>query len=188
MAAVLPATFALADGAHGFYMAGYMGLKVPESLASQPVNFSNDAGQEKKFAGALGFRLSPHWRLESELSYRKDEAQSVNSPLADHMKSFAGLVNLYSDFDAPGKIKPFIGGGAGYVSKLSEESSGDNKMVWQLGGGINYAISPTLSLNSAYRYIDQSANVTNEGDNYGGHEFHVGVTYALSYKPAPKPR
>ena len=182
MAVIIPATLALAEGARGFYFASYMGLKIPESAVASSMHFSN--GAERNFAGALGFRISRHWRMEAEASYRKDEI--AQTPLADHVKSFAGLVNVYYDFDAPGKLKPFIGGGAGYISKLSEDSSGGDKLVWQLGGGVNYALSPALSFNGAYRYVDEGMDAASDG--YGGHELHIGVTYALPFKPAPKPR
>lgn len=185
--AVAFSTSAIA-GARGFYSAGFMGLKLPENASFS----ASAAPASSPFAGAIGFRLAPRWRVESELSYRMDETPGDGSPdsrFEKRMKSWAGLANVYYDFDAPGKLRPFIGAGAGYVSQYAEEKGESGALAWQAGAGLNYRASENLSFTGAYRYLDHASFYSDDiKSDYGGHGLHFGFTYNLPFKPAPRPR
>jgi opacity protein-like surface antigen len=174
---------ALAASAHaatkGFYFAGYMGLNVPKTEYKS----SNDTGA---FSGAMGLRLSPHWRVESELNYGDDDMARTNynqaeTPIGSRFKSYSGLVNFYYNFDTPGDIKPFVGGGVGFST--SEHKNQQGSFAWQLGGGLNYQFNPSLSFSSAYRFYDSVEDTSVDSLSGEGHEFRVGVTYKLPVKP-----
>jgi opacity protein-like surface antigen len=173
---------ALAAGAHaadGFYFAGYMGLNIPQKKNA------GAQGTTAPFAGAIGLKLAPHWRMESEMSYRGDDLDRVSfgqegSPLDGRFKSWSGLVNVYYDFDAPGKLEPFVGFGAGYQENYAGTGGG---FAWQMGGGVNYSFTPALSFSSAYRFTDNADFEFGSSDENDSHEVRVGVTYKLPVKP-----
>lgn len=109
-------------------------------------------------------------------NYNQDEA-----PLGSRFKSYSGLVNFYYDFDTPGDIKPFVGGGVGFSSSSQKNDQGS--FAWQLGGGLNYQFNPSLSFSSAYRYYDEADDTNAGSQSDDGHEFRVGFTYKLPVKP-----
>lgn len=154
---------------------GFMGLNIPAQLLS----FSTASHTPPRaFAGSLGFRLSPAWRLEGEIAYTGGESRTRLS-----------LVNLSYDFDiGKSRFRPFLSIGAGLASDgiyqggpdglgLAEETG--RHAVWQLGGGLNYQISDDLAFSGGYRHIGllaPSAGASSGGD---GHELRMGVTWKL---------
>lgn len=128
-------------------------------------------------AGAVGYNLtsvSPGLRVDVEVAYRDNQvdgafltsisnaATTDSGPVdADH-QTFSVLANVWYDFDVGG-FKPYIGGGIGWaetefegtyigavVTPFSFEDSG---FAWQVGGGINFDVSPNVKLGIGYRYF-----------------------------------
>lgn len=162
---------------------GFMGLNIP----AQPLSFSTASpAPQRAFAGSLGFRLSPAWRLEGEIAYTGGGSHAENG---GESRTRLSLVNLSYDFDiGKSRFRPFLSIGAGLASDgiyqggpdglgLAEETG--RHAVWQLGGGLNYQISDDLSLSGGYRHIGllaPSAGASSGGD---GHELRMGVTWKL---------
>lgn len=197
LAAMAAAGSVCASEFKGLYAARYMGLKVPSLSASDAKNMEGMSFEKPGlFAGALGFRLSSHLRFEGEVTASKTDMARIDFrgetelPLENKTKSQSGFMNFYYDIEAPGalggKFKPFLGAGAGYVASFSHSAGHDaGGFAWQLGAGLNYKASPDITFSSAYRFIDSPTSAY-ESD-FGGHEFHVGMTYDLPYKPPPSP-
>jgi hypothetical protein len=153
---------AAAASASRFFSGGFMGLNIPPG---QP---------GPAFAGSLGFRLAPQWRLAGEISFAER-----NSHLA--------TVNLYYDMDVgSARFQPFLTVGAGLAESeihrgspglASEASSG---MAWQAGGGMNYQLNDRLSLSGGYRHTGMAATDHNGPDHgHDSHELRFGMTYKL---------
>ena len=170
---------ALAASAHaagqGFYFAGYKGIKTNYQAADD-----TDA-----FKGSIGLKLSPQWRVETEIKYGDDDMTRTNfnqaeAPVGSRFKSYSGLVNFYYDIDTPGDLKPFVGAGVGFAT--SEHKNEDGSFAWQLGGGLNYQFNPSLSFSSAYRFYDELDDTSVGCQSEDGHEFRIGMTYKLPVK------
>ncbi|MGZ9108309.1 MAG: outer membrane protein [Micavibrio sp.] len=165
-----------------FLTSGFMGLNIDTPSFSQ-------TQQAPTFAGSLGFRLSPQWRLEGELSY---STSGMNG--GGERQSRLALMNLYYDVDVGSrKFKPFLSIGAGMathdvyrhgIDGLGLATESMNGMVWQAGAGLNYQINDDLSLSGGYRHVG-GATVESNGYNANpdGHEIRLGVKYKF---PVPK--
>ena len=85
------------------------------------------------FAVALGFRLSPQWRIEGEASGFRSETRTTQT----------GLVNLYYDADiGSDRVKPFIGVGVGLMDR--RDLSDDNRalgLALHAGGGVRLMLN-----------------------------------------------
>jgi opacity protein-like surface antigen len=200
-----------AGGAPGFYFAGYRGLKVPvdtpklnafsdkKSQDTRP-DFENMNGGTKRFAGALGFRLASNIRLEGDFSYERATPAGAafkgdDSPLEAPIRTSSMNLNFYYDFDLSGKLKPFIGVSAGYVSGFAaDDGNNDRVFIAGMGTGFNYQATDDVSFSGIYHFTDQftqdnpEADSTSFAETYRGHEFKLGMKYQLPYKPKPKAR
>jgi opacity protein-like surface antigen len=177
------ASLAHAAGLKDFYFAGYMGLNVPKLSQRESA---------PPMAQALGFKLGRSWRIEGELSERahldKVSFNEADSPVADRFKNKLGLVNIYHDFGS-GKVKPFIGAGAGFATRKVSSEPEESGFAWQVGGGVTYNINPLLSFSSAYRMLDESSSSTGFADrDSASQELHLGIQYKLPIKPKHHPR
>lgn len=191
----------MADENSRFYLAGYMGLNIgTENDFSDKAN--NVSGEVKKdhgmsFAGALGLRLSKHFRVETELSYRNSDIDdfSVNGAgnisASGDIDNWLGLVNLYYDFDVPWKVKPYVTAGLGLGYYDGEVNAGNGTrfndsaygLTWAAGAGLQYRTSDKLSWTAGYRYLDSSElDFGSVNMDYSAHELRVGLKYDLDWK------
>lgn len=186
------------------YLAGYMGLNAPfeqnfsdnadttATMTSGDIKFKNTVS----FAGALGLRLSTNVRVEAELSYKDNDADTIDfnnaglnsEELSGSLKNFNGLVNLYYDFNVPWKVKPYVGAGLGLGwfegditsasgPNFSEDATG---LIWNAAAGLKYRTRSNVAFTAGYRYLD-SADLDFEGVDleYSDHEFRIGIEYDL---------
>lgn len=144
--------------------------------------------------GAVGAHLDK-WaqglRTEVEVSFRRNslggdwnnhidttvssstvDTQNEHGPISGHVSNFSILANVWYDFDIGTKVKPYVGGGAGWARSRAEivapvtTSSGccdldgsnsrtqeNSGFAWQLGAGFNYPVSPGVDLGIGYRYF-----------------------------------
>jgi len=183
------------------YVAGYMGLNLPserdftESIAGTTGSIQNN--NVFAFAGALGLRLNRNWRLEGELSYRKNNIDQVkfrgggNQKINGDMRTALFMTNLYYDFNLGWQdLFPFVTAGvglawhnvdirdgAGMLREVDENAIG---FAYQVGSGVKYRIAEDMALTGAYHYIGTSdLDVGSYNFNYRSHEFRIGVQYDL---------
>ncbi len=182
------------------YFAGYLGLNSHDDEGFTDASVSQTGefkmSNSTSFAGALGVRLTPQWRVEGEYSYSRADFSSVDIPgtgsfdTGGEMKSKIIFANLYYDFDVPWKIQPFVGGGLGVgfhsgeindgSGVLSNASSDDTAMMWNFGGGIKYRPKDDMAFTAGYRYVDSmDLNFGNYTMEAGGHEFRIGLEWDL---------
>ncbi len=175
---------ALAASAHaaerGFYFTGFKSFNIAKKSFDAAPNEHSD-----HFARSLGFKLSSQWRVETSFASGSEDFDRISynqgdAPADTRFKSWSGLVNIYYDFDVPGKIEPFVGVGTGFSSKsLPSGGSGDGEFAWQFGGGLKYNFNPSLSFSSAYRFYNEGADTSLSGTADNGQEFRIGFTYKL---------
>ena len=143
--------------------------------------------------GAVGVQLT-NWvdglRAELEASYRRNHihgnwnthitthfhsggegsrstTREAQGTLLGHMSTFAIMANVWYDIDIGSKLKPYVGGGAGWArsrlefvamtttfntssNSFANERSG---FAYQLGLGANYEIMRDTSIGIGYRYF-----------------------------------
>jgi opacity protein-like surface antigen len=168
------------------------------------------------FAGAkLGFRLTPNFRTDFTLDYFapvKLSGQSTTTPPSTgsaNLKSLVGLYNVYADFGAPplGFIQPYLTAGIGFVRNMVGVTNGDSVLgpftissssetnfAWDLGAGLSIPLSPWLTADAGYRFMDLGELRTGSVVTIGGqalqltasktgslyvHAVTVGLRYSL---------
>ena len=105
------------------------------------------------------------------------------------------LVNAFYDFKTETKFTPYIGGGLGFSVKdvdgalitlstgaVSNDDHISVDFVWNIGGGIGYAINKRLSLDFGFRYLELQD--VGYGDpaaftafEHNSHEFLLGLRH-----------
>jgi len=157
-------------------------LSDQSARATEPGSFfafgtTGDTGFVLK--AAVGGRLDnviDGLRIEIEGSYQQNSVEgnwgSHNGATlrSGHLEfdqtTFAVLANAWWEFDL-GSLHPYVGGGAGWAKtelegKMAQfgppfatrviDDSG-NGFAWQLGGGVNFDVSPNVVIGVGYRYF-----------------------------------
>ncbi len=185
------------------YFAGYLGLNHSPALnfseSVTPSRGDIEIQDSPTFAGALGLRLSPQWRVEGELSYRSAGADKISfsggapaaATLGGDLKTWLLMLNVFYDFNLKWDyLNPYLTAGIGLArnSARFDDTSANNidasdttmNMAWQLGGGLKYRVKKDLALTGGYRYLGMtSPEIGSYTVDYSGHEFRLGVEYDL---------
>jgi len=85
---------------------------------------------------------------------------ATNFTVADegNVQTWALMANVWWDLTNDSQFTPYIGGGIGYA--ISKFDGGavydgvDGNFAWQLGAGLNVAVSDSTALGLGYRYFD----------------------------------
>lgn len=201
---LLAALFGPAHSAYAqtssLYFAGYLGLSTfnDQDFSENTVPAAGDLEFKNgmNFAGALGIRISEVLRLEAEVNYgrtdidRADLGNGASIELGGELTSYIGMVNIIYDFNVPWDVRPFLTAGLGYgffegevndgtgtLSNISEDSDG---LVYQVGGGLKYRVSPVMALTGGYRYLGaDDLDFDSYNIDYSSHEFRIGLEYDL---------
>jgi len=182
---ILPAVSSATPPRPGGYMSGYVGVSVPKDTTvtgySGNVYFSEeiefDPGINIGMTGGYDFGL---FRMEGELSYKHGEMSEINGKSANYqfrdvdgdLGAFAMLFNGFFDLHNDSPITPYIGGGIGFATLYISDTDGtdtldgarvflyeedyDSVFAYQVGGGLEIALNPMLSLDLSYRYFATS--------------------------------
>jgi len=128
------------------------------------------------FGGTGGFDFG-FFRLEGELSYRNGEMSSITEKVSQirfanvngRVEASAVMFNAFFDLHNPSYITPYIGGGIGFASLHLSETFGtdtttgirtrlyasddDSVVAYQVGAGLEIALTEMSSLDIGYRYF-----------------------------------
>jgi opacity protein-like surface antigen len=139
----------------------------------------------------------------------------TNEYTAD-IESWLGLANAYIDLGTWYCITPYVGGGVGFASisvlglkDVNVPNNGiafasdntETNFAWALYAGLAYKVTPSLTLDLAYRYTDigdaKSGNrlaYDNSGvfgpveiEDITSNDVMLSVRWALGHQPAPMP-
>jgi OOP family OmpA-OmpF porin len=142
------------------------------STSTLPTNIGNSAF----FGAGLGYRISPLFRADVTVDdmpslHASGSANGVFAGVASSsdIHSLVGLANFYVDLNgfAPGffgPIQPFIDGGVGLAHNEMSPTTGPfigafsgsarTNFAWGAGAGVGYAVTPNLTVEIAYKYLD----------------------------------
>lgn len=166
------------------YIEGHGGLNIAfDSDIDDPVDVFESISYDPGFAvgGAVGYQLSPNWRIEGEITYRRNEVDEFETSgghfnAKGDVDSLAFMANGFYDFANSTAWTPYIGVGLGaaVVSFNDIEVGGgtliddeDTVFAFQFGGGVAFEFTPGASLTFDYRLFGTTdAEVTDEfGDD-----------------------
>lgn len=174
-AAILPLTAANAQSLFGInlsqhnYVEGNLGAAFDGNTHIRTTGLAGakaDAGNSSGFfaSGLVGHELGGGFAVEGEALYAgtgiKDSQTGglVPAGTGKSVDTYGGLVNL--KYQIPwtfGRFSPYAGAGVGYggVSyNLGDYNSRDNGLLWQAKAGVDVRLSPRLSLDLGYRYLN----------------------------------
>jgi opacity protein-like surface antigen len=147
--------------------------------------------------GAVGLHLD-NWlrglRTEVEASYRRNNfdghwvnTETSSGAVDGSVSTFALMANVWYDIDLGSRLKPYLGGGAGWsrshVDVVILTSSGATRsgegtdafdvsgFSWQLGAGVNYEVMPGVDVGLGYRFRVDPRLTFKEGGEFGGEGF-----------------
>lgn len=175
--------------------------------------YGNDIDLDNGFilGAAVGMDLMPSLRGEVEFAYQHFDAGDINyntpgNPASKYdgegsIESYTILANLWYDLDqvSVNGITPYIGGGIGFGSVNSniqyEEfptfdfEGEDHDFAYQLGAGVNWAVSSNMSVELGYRYkvitgVDLDGNdpgfpARHDFGDWSTHAVIVGVNWRM---------
>ncbi|HVA13878.1 MAG TPA: outer membrane beta-barrel protein, partial [Stellaceae bacterium] len=191
----------------------------PNSLlgtSTQP----SETGKSVIFGGGIGYRFNPMFRSDLTLDYipslsvKGHNSVATSATNSADLSSLVGMVNGYLDINgfAPGMFGPFqpyLQGGVGFArNDLDKMTFGGpfagaalggstrTNFAWGAGAGVGYALTPNLTLDVGYKYLDLGD--MNTGSAMAGvatplkadlhvHTVMVGVRFAFGAPEAPPP-
>ena len=172
-----PASAWAADADRGLYVR-------LDSGASFSRNAGQDVGTDVGAAGivgaGVGYRFNSYFRGDVTLSYRNGyriDSSKVMGGLTYYSKggvdSLAGLAHVYLDPFQFGVFRPYVGGGVGFArNQISDvavsvlgyngtlEGNANTSFAWQGSAGVGVELTPTLTVDVGYRYLDMGEGVT----------------------------
>jgi opacity protein-like surface antigen len=203
------------DGGANWYLRATAGLSLPSSPTLRPYVLPGLAMQTEdlKAGWAAGAAFGYQWgwlRADLSLDYLggRDFSEAFTGPcgakcsgtLTGSFSAVPALANVYYDIGTWKGITPYLGAGLGVVHlqwddlRLSGRcggpcpaASGDGhwRFAWQVGVGVNYAVSEKVSLDADYRLLDlgkAGAGSTAKGNIAGGTIWDNEVRLSLRYK------
>lgn len=119
---------------------------------------------------ALGYQFGNGWRAEGEYTLKRDTRfVSYWAPFDANANEFQVasqrlMVNGYKDFPLGRNVSVYASVGLG-VAKVSAQGwqgntsrqfarQSQNNLSYALGAGVSYAVTPTVSIDLGYRYVD----------------------------------
>ena len=158
--------------------------------------FPSSTGSSAFFGAGVGDRLSSMFRADVTIDYLTPVkvnghiTGTVPSTGSADLDSIVGLANGYFDFDGAfphmfGSLQPYISAGIGGARNHLGTTTGVSSRIgpftlggasrtnfaWALGAGVGYALTPRLTIDLAYKYVD-TGDVRNNGAlTFGGPSF-----------------
>ncbi|MBI1405385.1 MAG: OmpA family protein, partial [Caulobacter sp.] len=156
-------------------------------------------------AARLGYRLSPHWRVELEGAYRPgDVPDGAVFTAGGNFEVFSLMGNVLFDFIPDGDLSPFVGVGGGIAGAQYDTQDppfndfivddSDSTWAWQAIAGVSAKATDRVNVDLTYRYFQTGDfNFTNNGaagpmkGSYNDQSVTVGIRYSFAAPPPPPP-
>lgn len=189
----------------GLYIGGGIGASIPNDSKISGPGVNTDAELEKFVAAmaTLGYGYSNNLRSELELSYRKNDIESVGtSSGSGDFTTITPMLNLMYDFKGMGAWTPYVGAGVGMAHididgarPVDGVTASGDEWAWAYQGiaGVGYQLNNNLGLFADYRFLDTSevnfrTSAGKElGTDFTEHRVMVGLRWFFGgpEKPAP---
>ena len=149
----------------GWYIGGAAAADWLTSSKKEENGTSINYGNRVTPGGSLfvGRRVTENIRIEGEFLYRRfaeNTKENGSSVRKVNGKSFGGLTNIYYDFMAGQKFRPYVGVGVGYGSIDVEDKRSTGRVTvrvsgiaYQAGAGASYALASDIEAFGGYRYL-----------------------------------
>ena len=178
---------------------------------SNPLDFNSSTKMGYNARAAIGVYRAPQVRVEGEIGYRRaslDKLSITNdaglgtaagmAPLtgstsaSGHTTAISAMLNAYYDYDTGSAWRPYIdaGVGAARLSMKNVVTSGvpvvdayDTVFAYQLGLGLGYEVTKSLTLAVEYRYFTtldptfKDAAGTSFNSEFTSHNLSLGIRY-----------
>jgi opacity protein-like surface antigen len=178
-ATTLSATAAAAQDAN-WYVQGNVGGNFQSEVNGRP-SAKGDTGWT--VSGAAGREFGDGFRAEGEVLYMDSDGKHTGS---GDLKTIAGMVNGYYDFNRQGPWQPFVGAGIGFAQvKVNGGSSDgdDTGFAYQFKAGVAHPFNDRLTGEVAYRYFGVNGLEFARGPGRVDGDFtNQAVTVGLRYK------
>ena len=177
----------------GPYFAARLGVCFLEdaTLSEEGVPFTVDTEFDTGIGveAAMGYDFGM-FRAEGEIGYRKNDVDTfsilgVSLVGGGDIDALSFMVNGYLDFENQTALTPYIGAGVG-VAKVSANDisiggvalsdEDDTVFAYQLGVGIGYSVTESLTIDLAYKYFaTEDPDFEGTKAEYGSHNILFGV-------------
>jgi opacity protein-like surface antigen len=178
-ATALSATAAAAQDP-SWYVRGDVGANFQSEINGRP-SAKGDTGWT--VSGAVGREIADGFRAEGEVLYLDSSGKHAG---AGDLKTVAGMLNGYYDFNRQGTWQPFVGAGVG-VAQVKVDgglSDGDDTgFAYQFKVGVAHPFNDRLTGEVAYRYLGVNGLEFGAGPGRIDGDFSSqAVTVGLRYK------
>jgi len=178
-ATALSATAAAAQDS-SWYVRGDVGANL-QSEVNGAHTAKGDSGWT--IGGAVGREVGDNFRGEGEVLYLESDGKHAGD---GDLKTVAGLLNGYYDFNRHGAWNPFIGAGVGLAQVKVDGglSDGDDTgFAYQFKAGVSHPFNDRLTGEVAYRYLGvNGVEFGNSLNRIDGDFSTQAVTVGLRYK------
>ncbi|HZL58908.1 MAG TPA: outer membrane beta-barrel protein [Stellaceae bacterium] len=140
-------------------------------------SITGGTGSSVIFGGGVGYRFTPMFRSDVTLDYipsfKETGRSSVSTTTTSgNIDSLVVLANGYLDLNGVfpnvfGNFQPYLDAGIGFSNNhvgttsfnalgaaLSVSGNTKTDFAWAIGAGLGYSITPSTTLDVAYRYLD----------------------------------
>lgn len=135
----------------------------------------NEVGSSFVLQGGVGWRFNQNFRIDGTLGYRGwyelDDSDQFPSDFKGDISSLSLMLNAYWDFSlAAWSGKPYVGAGIGIASNKMDSITNSGGALggfsfsmpggtttdraWAVMAGFRFPLSPAMTLDVGYRYID----------------------------------
>lgn len=154
-----------AASAQSVYYGVHGGLNLSHDADATDGVVTEEVAYDLGFAvgGFVGYDLGSGLRVEGELTYRVNDVDTLAGvSFGGDVSSLALMANGFYDFDSGSPVVPYVGGGIGVANVSANDinffgiqavDDEETVFAYQLGVGVGYEVSPTLTLTADYRYF-----------------------------------
>src|SRR5258706_12432862 len=167
LAALMAGSAGAAHATEGWYVRADVGQSFDASLEKAAISFGGPPSSVGSInldngfiadAGA-GYTWDNGFRLEAELSYRKNQFgfNFDESDFSGDTIAWGLMANIFYDFNRGGTIRPYLGVGAG-GGQVRQQYDGigrrtENGFAWQGLAGVGIALNDQATLDIGYPYF-----------------------------------
>lgn len=192
-----------AQAADGFYVGATGGVSFLQDADNEGGGLSIESEFDTGFdvTGAVGYRFMDDFRVEGEIGYRRNNADSltialpaglgissISSSADGDVSALSFMANGYYDVNTGTPWMPYVGAGLGVATINADVKTqgvqivddDDTVFAYQIGAGIGYAFTESITATAGYRFFGTSdpefkaTDGTSFDSEYSTHAVEIG--------------